>query len=98
MIRPDKIITMHYYFVCLQAASLFSSALTSGQMGPIISQFGLGPDVASAASSGDVQAFFKALENSSANSESSDKGKKDEKKDTKPKDDKKDGDDGMALD
>ncbi|XP_037968772.2 proteasomal ubiquitin receptor ADRM1 isoform X1 [Plutella xylostella] len=83
-----------------QAAALFSSALTSGQMGPIISQFGLNQEVASAASSGDVQAFFKALENSSNSETDASKDSKDSKGDKKEpkKDDKKDDDAGMSLD
>ncbi|XP_026746685.1 LOW QUALITY PROTEIN: proteasomal ubiquitin receptor ADRM1-like [Trichoplusia ni] len=51
------------------AANQFSSALTSGQMGPVISQFGLPSEVASAANTGDMQAFFKALETTSNASE-----------------------------
>ncbi|XP_047984745.1 proteasomal ubiquitin receptor ADRM1 [Leguminivora glycinivorella] len=82
-----------------QAANQFSSALTSGQMGPVMTQFGLSPEVASAANTGDMQAFFRALENnSSATSES----KSEDKSEDKPKDeknnDKKDGDAGMSLD
>lgn len=68
-------------------------------MGPVMSQFGLPPEVASAANTGDMQAFFKALESTS---NASDKSKEsDKKKDENPKDDssdKKDGDAGMSLD
>ncbi|XP_026487890.1 proteasomal ubiquitin receptor ADRM1 isoform X2 [Vanessa tameamea] len=81
------------------AANQFSSALTSGQMAPVISQFGLPTDVTSAANTGDMQAFFKALESASG-SESSRSLEGDKKKD-KPQDDKndkKDGDAGMSLD
>ncbi|XP_046966390.1 proteasomal ubiquitin receptor ADRM1 isoform X2 [Vanessa cardui] len=81
------------------AANQFSSALTSGQMAPVISQFGLPTDVTSAANTGDMQAFFKALESASG-SESSKSQEGDKKKD-KPQDDKndkKDGDAGMSLD
>ncbi|PZC75169.1 hypothetical protein B5X24_HaOG206584 [Helicoverpa armigera] len=82
-----------------QAANQFSSALTSGQMGPVISQFGLPSEVTSAANTGDMQAFFKALENTS---NASDKSKEDDKKkEEKPKDDKgdkKDDDAEMSLD
>lgn len=85
----------------------FSAALTSGQMGPVISQFGLPGDVAAAANTGDMQAFFKALENSSnaSNSSKAEEGDKkpddEKKKDDKvkdAKDDNKDGDAGMSLD
>ncbi|OWR47739.1 proteasomal ubiquitin receptor ADRM1 isoform 1 [Danaus plexippus plexippus] len=81
-----------------QAANQFSSALTSGQMGPVMTQFGLPADVTTAANTGDMQAFFKALE--SASSSESGKSEGDRKKD-KPQDDKndkKDGDAGMSLD
>ena len=54
-----------------QAANQFSSALTSGQMGPVMSQFGLSSEVTSAANTGDMQAFFKALESASSSSDSS---------------------------
>lgn len=82
-----------------QAANQFSSALTSGQMGPVISQFGLPSEVTAAANTGDMQSFFKSLENTS---NTSDKPKEeDKKKDEKPKDDKgdkKDDDAEMSLD
>lgn len=87
-------------FSLLQAANQFSSALTSGQIGPVISQFGLSPEVASAAHAGDMQSFFKALENSSNASDSS-KSQEDDKKNDKAKDEKdvkEDDDDGMSLD
>lgn len=64
-----------------------------------MSQFGLPSEVTSAANTGDMQAFFKALESASSGSDSS-KSQDDKKKD-KPQDDKndkKDGDAGMSLD
>ncbi|CAH0592553.1 unnamed protein product [Chrysodeixis includens] len=82
-----------------QAANQFSSALTSGQMGPVISQFGLPAEVATAANTGDMQAFFKALETTSG--ENKPKEGDDKKKDEKPQDDKgdkKDDDAEMSLD
>lgn len=42
-----------------QAVSLFSSALQSGQLGPLINQFGLGEDAVLAAASCDMEAFIK---------------------------------------
>ncbi|CAL1534359.1 unnamed protein product [Lymnaea stagnalis] len=45
-----------------QALSSFSSALQSGQLGPLMSQFGLGEDVANAAAQGDMEAFVKAMQ------------------------------------
>lgn len=86
----------------LQAANQFASALSSGQMGPVMSQFKLPADVAAAANTGDMQAFFKALEGSSSGSDSNKpKEGEDKKKDDKPKDsknDKKDDDTEMSLD
>ncbi|XP_023934052.2 proteasomal ubiquitin receptor ADRM1 isoform X2 [Bicyclus anynana] len=80
------------------AANQFSSALTSGQIGSVVSQFGLPADVTAAANTGDMQAFFKALENASSGSEAS-KSQDDKKKDKQDdKSDKKDDDAGMSLD
>lgn len=45
-----------------QAMTLFSNAIASGQLGPIISQFGLGSEAVTAAQNGDMKAFIKALE------------------------------------
>ncbi|XP_026319887.1 proteasomal ubiquitin receptor ADRM1 isoform X2 [Hyposmocoma kahamanoa] len=87
-----------------QAANQFSSALTSGQMGPVMTQFGLAPEVTAAANTGDMQAFFKALETTSSggsDDKSDDKKKDNDKnKDDKPKEnpkDKEDGDPGMSV-
>lgn len=60
-----------------QALSSFSSALQSGQLGPLMSQFGLGEDVANAAAEGDLEAFVKAMQ------EQQKKDKDDDKMDTK---------------
>ncbi|GAA6088596.1 proteasomal ubiquitin receptor ADRM1 isoform X4 [Tachysurus ichikawai] len=70
-----------------QAMSMFSSALASGQLGPLMNQFGLPSDAVDAANKGDVEAFAKAMENSS--------GKTDESGEAK---DKKDDDEDMSLD
>lgn len=45
-----------------QALSLFSSALQSAQLGPVVSQFELTPDAVKAAYSGNLEDFVKALE------------------------------------
>lgn len=45
-----------------QALSTFSSALQSGQLGPVVSQFQLDGDAVAAANSGDLEQFVKALE------------------------------------
>ncbi|GBP39986.1 Proteasomal ubiquitin receptor ADRM1 homolog [Eumeta japonica] len=88
-----------------QAASMFTTALSSGQLAPVISQFGLGPEAVAAANTGDMQAFFKAIENTTGASEGdkSNDGKDDKDKDGKPKDkdnskQDKDGDSTMCID
>ena len=45
-----------------QAVSMFSMALSSGQLGPLVREFGLGEDAAVAAAKGDMGAFVKALQ------------------------------------
>lgn len=65
-----------------QAVSLFSAALESGQLGPLVKQFGLGDDAVLAAAAADMEGFVKALS------------KKKEKSDKDNKDD----DDSMAVD
>lgn len=45
-----------------QALSIFSSALCSGQLGPLMNQFKLGAAAVQAASKGDIVAFAKALQ------------------------------------
>jgi len=47
-----------------QAVRSFSAALTSGQLGPLMSQFGLGDDAVAAAIQGDLEAFVKAIQSS----------------------------------
>lgn len=64
-----------------QALSSFSAALQSGQLGPLMSQFELGDDVATAAAQGDVEAFVKAMQEQQKKSD--EKEKKDEVMDTK---------------
>jgi len=45
-----------------QAVSMFSMALSSGQLGPLVREFGLGEEAATAAAKGDMGAFVKALQ------------------------------------
>jgi len=45
-----------------QALSLFSSALQSGQLGPVVSQFQLSDEAVAAATNGDLEQFVRALE------------------------------------
>lgn len=61
-----------------QSLSIFSQALQSGQLGPLMAQFGLSPEVVSAANSGDMEAFVRALQASQAKSGDDKKGGKDE--------------------
>ncbi|KAM3872522.1 proteasomal ubiquitin receptor ADRM1 [Diretmus argenteus] len=60
-----------------QSMSMFSSALASGQLGPLMSQFGLPAEAVDAANKGDVEAFAKAME-SSKGGDSKDKKDEDE--------------------
>jgi 26S proteasome regulatory subunit N13 len=76
---------------------LFSTALQSGQLGPIVSQFEVGPEAVSAANQGNMEDFVKALQNTSLSSSGSSEPSQPEKR--KKTDDKKDDDDeDMALD
>uniref|UniRef100_A0A1X7V801 Uncharacterized protein n=1 Tax=Amphimedon queenslandica TaxID=400682 RepID=A0A1X7V801_AMPQE len=45
-----------------QAMSVFSSALSSGQLGPLVNEFGLNTGVSNAAATGNVEAFAEAME------------------------------------
>ena len=81
---------MKYFF---QAVTIFSHALQSGQLGPLINQFGLGDEAVLAASSCDMEAFIKALEKKKDQESSK---KETEKKSEKDQD--KDEDDSMAVD
>ncbi|KAM6982135.1 proteasomal ubiquitin receptor ADRM1 isoform 1-T1 [Tautogolabrus adspersus] len=51
-----------------QAMSMFSSALASGQLGPLLTQFGLPADAVDAANRGDVEAFARAMQGSKGDS------------------------------
>uniref|UniRef100_A0A8C4SCZ0 ADRM1 26S proteasome ubiquitin receptor n=1 Tax=Erpetoichthys calabaricus TaxID=27687 RepID=A0A8C4SCZ0_ERPCA len=66
-----------------QAMSMFSAALASGQLGPLMSQFGLPSEAVEAANKGDVEAFAKAMEGngSTDKKEGDSKDKKDEEED-----------------
>ncbi|XP_061702787.1 proteasomal ubiquitin receptor ADRM1 [Syngnathoides biaculeatus] len=69
-----------------QAMSMFSSALASGQLGPLMNQFGLPTEAVDAANNGDLEAFAKAME-TETKSEQDGESK-----------DKKDDDEDMSLD
>lgn len=64
-----------------QALSSFSTALQSGQLGPVVSQFQLNPEAIAAANTGDLEQFVKALEkNANAKTSTDKKEKTDESK------------------
>lgn len=74
-----------------QALSSFSTALQSGQLGPVVSQFQLNPEAIAAANTGDLEQFVKALEkNASSSGKNADKKEKsdDSKQDTPMEEDK----------
>lgn len=67
-----------------QALSMFSNALQSGQLGPVVSQFKLSDDAVVAANSGDLEQFVKALEKTTikdSSEKSNEKNTDEEKKD-----------------
>lgn len=92
-----------------QAVSMFSTALQSGQLGPIVSQFEVGTDAVNAANQGNMEEFVKALQNASisqsqaaasaSDSDSKQDSKQPEKrKKTEEKKKEEDDDEDMALD
>ncbi|KAM8947527.1 proteasomal ubiquitin receptor ADRM1 isoform 1-T1 [Pelodytes ibericus] len=64
-----------------QALSMFSAALASGQLGPLMSQFGLPAEAVEAANKGDIEAFAKAMQSTSSQKERESKEKKEEEED-----------------
>lgn len=62
-----------------QALSSFSTALQSGQLGPVVSQFQLSNEAVAAANTGDLEQFVKALEK---NADAKDAVKKEKSEDT----------------
>jgi len=68
-----------------QAMGTFQAALQSGQLGPLMNQFGMPSDVSAAASQGNVEAFMQAMEQ--------DESKEDEDKEKEKKKEKKEEDD-----
>ncbi|KAM4622689.1 proteasomal ubiquitin receptor ADRM1 isoform 2-T2 [Discoglossus pictus] len=64
-----------------QALSMFSAALASGQLGPLMSQFGLPAEAVDAANKGDIEAFAKAMQSTSSQKERESKEKKEEEED-----------------
>lgn len=68
-----------------QALSMFSNALQSGQLGPVVSQFKLSEDAVLAANSGDLEQFVKALEKASITDAIAKDDESKDKKDESPK-------------
>lgn len=66
-----------------QALSMFSNALQSGQLGPVVSQFKLSDDAVNAANSGDLEQFVKALEKASIKDKDPSAKESEEKDDSK---------------
>ncbi len=59
-----------YYF---KAVGTFSSALSSGQLGPLMTEFGLNTDVANSAATGSTTRFIQAMEAELRDKETEDK-------------------------
>jgi 26S proteasome regulatory subunit N13 len=53
-----------------QAVSMFSAALQSGQLGPVVQQFEVGSDAVNAANQGDLEEFVRSLQKAKKGSES----------------------------
>lgn len=79
-----------------QALGVFSAALQSGQLGPLMQQFGMSPEVVNAANSGDMEAFVRALQVSKSGTDSSSTSASGTAPSDKDKD--KDSDEEMNLD
>merc|ERR1711997_751633 len=73
-----------------QALQLFSSGLQSGQLGPLINEFGLGDAAVAAASAGNMEAFIKAVHDSKAKKKEGQSSDKPSEGDAKEKKDKED--------
>lgn len=82
--------------------SQFSSALQSGQLGPVVSQLAVNAEAVAAASQGNMRDFVRALEKNTAAAKPGETSEKDEKKKEESptatkKDAKKDDDEDMQL-
>ncbi|XP_029467617.1 proteasomal ubiquitin receptor ADRM1 [Rhinatrema bivittatum] len=64
-----------------QALSMFSAALASGQLGPLMSQFGLPTEAVDAANKGDVEAFASAMQTNSQSDQKEEDSKDKEEED-----------------
>ncbi|KAL7985637.1 hypothetical protein Chor_004207 [Crotalus horridus] len=81
--QPIQLSDLQTILATMNALSMFSAALASGQLGPLMSQFGLPAEAIDAANKGDVEAFAKAMQNNvkSDQKEGEAKEKKDEEED-----------------
>lgn len=79
---------------------MFSAALQSGQLGPVVQQFEVGAEAVDAANQGNMEEFVKALQKASIDKEDENKQPGDEKRKKREDSSKKDDDDdeGMSLD
>uniref|UniRef100_A0A0K2UGB2 Proteasomal ubiquitin receptor ADRM1 homolog n=1 Tax=Lepeophtheirus salmonis TaxID=72036 RepID=A0A0K2UGB2_LEPSM len=59
-----------------QALSVFSTALQSGQLAPLVREFNLGDEAVAAATQGSMEQFIKALQNSKTSTEGGDDSEK----------------------
>lgn len=87
-------------FHVLQAVSLFSTALQSGQLGPIVSQFEVGADAVSAANQGNMEDFVRALQNTNLGNSNENSGETTQPEKRQKTDEKKDknDDEDMSFD
>ncbi|GFG34532.1 hypothetical protein Cfor_11536 [Coptotermes formosanus] len=60
-------------FHCVQALSMFSAALQSGQLGPVVQQFEVGAEAVDAANQGNMEEFVRALQKASINKDDENK-------------------------
>lgn len=81
-----------------QALDAFSAAVQSGQLGPVIQQFGLSEECVAAANNGSLEGFCRALQKSKQPSEAAKKPADAAAAPSTPKKDDKHEDDSMALD
>ncbi|CAH1405257.1 unnamed protein product [Nezara viridula] len=79
-----------------QALSMFSTAFQSGQLGPVVSQFEMGPEAVNAANSGNMEEFVKALQSATISQQEGSGESSTKKEEDKNK--KKNDDEDMNLD
>ena len=80
---------------------MFSTALQSGQLGPVVQQFEVGAEAVDAANQGNMEEFIKALQNASLTKEEEKEkqpGGDEKRKKTDDSGKKDDDDEGMSLD